>query len=115
MAETSDVKTYRTKVINVFITNFEKLSSILQPRMEEFSKKAFAAKLIYGPAMQNKNFDNIFDQFKCIFDWKNSVEDIKEHYQKFVDILEELGGPAENAVKDLVAHLSAVDYPSTGT
>ena len=70
MAEIPAVKTYRSKIENVFITKFGKLSSILQPHMEEFSKKAFSAKLIYGPIVQNENFNNIFDQFKSALDWK---------------------------------------------
>ena len=116
MAETPKaVKNYQTKVKNVFITNFDKLNSILKKCMEEFSKKAYAAKLTYQPVTENENFDNIFDQFKSALEWKTSVEDIKEHYQKFIDILEELGGPAEDAAKDLADQLSAVEYPATGT
>lgn len=113
MAETPKAeKTYQSKVKDVFVTNFDKLSSILQKSMEEFSKKAYAAKLTYR---QNENFTNIFDQFKSALEWKTSVEDIKDHYQKFIDILEELGGPAEDAAKDLASQLSAVEYPATGT
>ena len=80
------------------------LSSILKTCIAMFAKKAYEAGLITEPEKGHCSYDQL-QYSKCFFDineefttgleLKNTIEEIQEYCQKFVEVLKDLGGPPE--------------------
>ena len=105
--ESKTLKTYRKTVIEVYECYFHKLSSLLNgSNMKSFAEKALQAKLINFTAMKDANFENIFSQFRAGLQCKSSISAIQRQSQRFLDILEDIGGQLEEAGKDLAVKLS---------
>ena len=103
--ERETLENYRKAVNNVFVGHYHKLNLLLGGSMKSFAEKALQAKLISFETMKDANFENIFSEFKAGLEWKSTISEIKRHFQRFIDILVDIGGPPEEAGKDLAAKL----------
>ena len=110
--ESDVLKKYKKAVKNEFNSCYAKLSSALEGSMQKFAEKARAADLISVSVMKSRNFDNIATDFLAGLDFKDRVLDIQEYCQCFIDILEDLGGPAVDAAKHLSIRWSASKFLS---
>ena len=111
--ESDASKKYKKAVNKEFNSLYADLSSSLKSSMQTFGEKAFGAGLISVSAMKSKNFDNIATDFLAGLNLKDSVLDIQKYCQCFIDILEDLGGPAVAAAKHLSIRWSAAKFLST--
>ena len=101
------VKKYRRVVVEEFNSQYAVISSVLEGSMQKFVEKAFAAHLISDSVMISKDFSMIAADFKAGLQCKHTVLDIQQYCQRFLDILEELGGPSVDAAKHLNIKWSA--------
>ena len=117
--ESDVLEKYKKAVKKEFDACYAKLSSVVEGSMQKFAEKARAADLISMSVMRSKNFDNIANDFLAGLDFKDRVLDIQQHCQCFIDILEDLGGPAVDAAKHLSIRWSTAKFlsapVSTGT
>ena len=103
---------YKKAVEKEFNSSYADLSSALECSMEMFVEKAHAADLISESVMKSKNFDKIAKEFLAGLNFKDRELDIQQHCQCFIDILEDLGGPAGDAAKHLSIRWSAAKFLS---
>ena len=120
MADVSEetLKVLKKAVIDAFKSRYANISSTLKGSLKTFAEKAYANDLITEPvkgaAVQcshdryNKNFADIMDNFVSLLDLGKSVEEVLKHYQRFIEILEELGGPAAIAGRELSTELTTL-------
>ena len=101
------LKKYKKAIFKELQSHYDNLSSVLEGCMPEFAKKAYAADLISEPVMKSRNFDSIISQFRAKLKLKHNISEIKQHCTRFIDILEEIGGPAVDAAKELSLRWSA--------
>ena len=106
LTERETLKNHRETAIRVFDSHYDKLSLLLSEFMKSFAGKAFQANLISFTAMKNANFESIFSEFRAGLLWKSSVSEIQQQSKLFIDILKDIGGPLEDAAKDLAVKLS---------
>ena len=99
------LRSYRRDVVDVFDSHYDKLCSVLKESMESFASKAFAAKLITDEVKNEKKFSSIMSQFKARLECRNSDLEIQEDWKRYIEILEDVGGPAAIAGKDLATKL----------
>lgn len=99
------LRVYRRAVTKVLDENFAKLSSVLNGCMKSFAEKAFSADLINDEVRKRENFSGIIDDFKAGLDWKNTVQGMWAHCDRFLEILKDLGGPVKYAGDELTAKL----------
>ena len=111
--ESDVVKKYRKAVATEFNSQYSYLSSALEGSMQKFAEKALGAALISPASMKSKNFDNIAVDFLAGLNFKDSVVNVQQYCQCFVDILEDLGGPAVDAARDLSVRWSAAKLLTT--
>ena len=105
----ADVRNYRKSVIGVFRSHYVELSSSLERCMDSFTDKAYESGLISDQVMkERKNFSSIFHEFKAGFDSKTNVLEVQKHYQRFIEILDDLGGPVAAVGKNLASELSGI-------
>ena len=105
----ADVRNYRNAVIRVFKSYYVELSSSLEGCMDSFADKAYASGLISDQVMkERKNFLSIFNEFKAGFNSKTNVLEVQKHYQCFIEILDDLGGPVAAVGKNLASELSGI-------
>ena len=105
----SDVRNYKKAVIGVFKSHYVELSSSLEGCMDSFTDKAYASGFISDQVMkERKNFLSIYDEFKAGFDSKTNVSEVQKHYQCFIEILDDLGGPVPAVGKNLASELSGI-------
>ena len=102
------LRNYTRAVIGIFISYYPKLSSAVEGTMDSFASKAYSARLISSPVMKNKNFSNIFEEFKIGLQLCRSISEVQERWKTLTDILEELGGPASIAGRELNKQLSSL-------
>ena len=110
MAAKSDkaLRNYTRAVTAVFTSYYAKLSSAVEGTMDSFASKAYSAGLISSPVMKNKNFSSIYEEFKVGLELCKSVSEIRKRWKSLTDILEDLGGPAGVAGRDLKEKLSSL-------
>ena len=105
MSDERALRSYRRDVIDVFDSHYDKLCLVLKETMESFANKAFAAKLISDEVRNEKKFSSIMSQFKARLECRNSDLEIQEDWKCYIEILEDVGGPAAIAAKDLAIKL----------
>ena len=106
--ETKALRPYKIATFKIFNSRFAKLNSSLQTTIEPFVNNAFEAGLINEQVKKEKNLNSVIDEFKAGFEWCKSVTEMKDRCRSFVEILEELGGSARMAGKDLHQELQKV-------
>ena len=93
--QTSSLDQYKVSVVNVFDESFAKLQSVLlEPNLETFTGKMFAAGLI-GFGVIDKNVTTVYGLFITGINMCNSVGEIKDKCEKFTESLKAIGGPAK--------------------
>ena len=102
------LKSYKRAVMNVFTSYYAILNSVLEVCVEPFAYKAFAAGLISSTVMKNKTFSSIYDEFKVGLELCKSISEVQKQWKTLTDILEDLGGPASAAGRDLEEKLSSL-------
>ena len=105
--EVKAVKKYRRVVVEEFNSQYAVISSVLEGSMSKFVEKARGAHLISETVMKSKDFSMIATDFLAGLNFKVTVLDIEQYCQRFLDILEDLGGPAVDAAKHLNIRWSA--------
>ena len=101
--ETVDITSYRRAVVDVFVSYYDRIRSVLEGNMVSFSSKAFAAHFISSQFME---FASIFEQFKTGFESCRSISEIQQRYKRFIDILLNIGGPVGYTGKEIEEKLS---------
>ena len=98
---------YKNGVSYLFRSQYTCLSSILKTCIATFAEKAYEAGLItepvkgaavrcsYDQLQYSKCFSDINEEFTTGLELKNTIEEIQEYCQKFVEVLKDLGGPPE--------------------
>ena len=104
--ESNFLTSYRRAVIDIFTSYYAKLSSAVEGTMDSFASKAYSAGLISSTVMKNKNFSSIYEEFKVGLELCKSVSEVRKQWKSLTDILEDLGGPAGVAGRDLNKELS---------
>ena len=99
------LKNYRRAVSDVFNLHYAMLISVLEGSMRSFASKVFEAGLIF---MQNSDFFSIFQDFKIGLQLCGSISEVQERWKTLTDILEDLGGPASIAGRELNKQLSSL-------
>ena len=107
--ESDGLTKYRETVVTVFNSQYYVLRSAVEDSMQEFAGKAYAAHMISKSVMRSKDFYSITTDFLDGLNFKNSVQDIQQYCQRFIDILEDLGGPALEAARLLSIRWSATN------
>ena len=78
--------------------------------MDSFAR-AYSAGLISSPVMKNKNFSSINEEeFEVGLELYKSVSEVRKRWKSLTDILEDLGGPAGVAGRNLKEKLSSLTY-----
>ena len=103
------LESYKKAIINTFNSQYADLSSALRGCMTKFSEEAFAASLITASVMRGEKFADIANSFTTGLKLRNTAEEVQTHCECLVRILEDLGGPAAIAGRNLVASLSTLD------
>ena len=106
--ETMALRPYRIAIIEIFDSRFARLNSALQETIKPFVNRAFEAGLITEQVKDEKNFNSVIVEFKNGLEWCKSVTEIQDQCKSFVEILEDLRGPARMAGKDLRQELQKV-------
>ena len=101
--ETEDIKSYRRAVINVFVSHYDRIRSVLKGNMDDFASKALSAHFTSSPNME---FASIFEQFKTGFELCRSILEIQQRYECFIDILLDIGGPVGDTGKEIKKELT---------
>ena len=101
--ETGDINGYRRAVINVFVSHYDRIRSVLKGNMEDFASKALSAHFISSQLME---FLSIFKQFKTGFELCRSISEIQQQYECFIDILLDIGGLVEVAGREIEEELT---------
>ena len=101
--DSNALKNYRRAVSDVFNLHYARLISVLEGSMRSFASKAFEAGLITFLVMQNSDFSSIFQEFKIGLQLCRSISEVQERciWKTLTDILEDLGGPASIAGREL--------------
>ena len=102
------LKSYRRAVKNIVTSHYSRLCSVLVGSMEEFASKAFAARLISWEVMKDKNFSSIYHDFNAGLEFCVSISEVQKRWKILTHILEDLGGPASIAGRDLNKQLSSL-------
>ena len=102
-AETEDIKSYRRAVVDVFVSYYDRIRSVLEENMVSFSGKAFAAHFTSSLII---DFASIFKQFKTGFESCRSILEIQQRYKCFIDILLDIDGPVKDTGKEIEEKLS---------
>ena len=100
---TEDITSYRRTVIDVFVSYYDRIQSVLEGNMVSFTGKAYAAHLI---SSLNMEFASIFKQFKTGFESCSSILEIQQCYKCFIDILLDIGGPVGDTGKKIEEELA---------
>ena len=98
-----DVTSYRRDVVGVFISNYDRIRTVLEENMVSFVSKVYSKQLI---SSQNKEFLSIFKQFKTGFESCRSISKIQQQYKCFIGILLDIGGPVGVVGKEIEEKLS---------
>ena len=101
--ETEDIKSYRRAVVDVFVSYYDRIYSVLEGSMVSFAGRAYAVHFI---SSQNMEFASIFEQFKTGFESCRSISEIQQRYKCFIDILLDIGGPVGGTGKEIEEKLS---------
>ena len=101
--ETEDIKSYRRAVVDVFVSYYDRIRSVLEGNMVSFASKAYSAHLI---SSLNMEFASIFEQFQTGFESCRSILDIQQRYKCFNGILLDIGGPVGDTGKKIEEKLS---------
>ena len=96
--ETVDITSYRRSVIDVFVSQYDRLRSVLKGSVEDFASKAYSAHFIPS---QDMEFASIFEQFKTGFESCRSISEIQQRYKCFIDILLDIGGVVRVVGKEI--------------
>ena len=102
-AETVDITNYRRVVIDVFVSHFDRIRSVLKGNMEDFASRVYSKRLVSSLLME---FASIFEQFKTGFESCKSISEIQQRYKCFIDILLDIGGPVGDSGKEIEAELA---------
>lgn len=102
------LRIYKNAIVDVFQDAYDNLKSALQDSMASFSGKVFSAGLISSPVMRTEHFEGIVHQFTSGLKMMKNVLEVQKHCQSFIDILEDIRGPARIAGRNLTQKLSAL-------
>ena len=100
---TEDINSYRRAVVGVFISHSYKIQAEVKAIVMDFAGRAFAARFT---SSQNMEFASIFEQFKTGFESCRSILEIQQRYQRFIDILLDIGGPVGVTGKEIEEELT---------
>ena len=100
---TEDITSYRRDVIDVFVSYYDRICTVLEENMLSFTSKVYSAKLISSHTME---FLSIFKQFKAGFKSCRSISEIQQRYKCFIDILLDIGGPVGDTGKEIEEELA---------
>ena len=103
--ETEAITSYRRTVNDVFVSQYHRIRSVLKGSMEDFASRAHSKRLTSSP---NMKFASIFKQFRTGFEWCRSISEIQQRYERFIDILLDIGGPVGDAGKEIEEKLSSL-------
>ena len=110
--ETNSLNSYRRSVINVFHDHFARLVSAMKGCVKEFAEKAYEANLICTTVMKDEDCTSIYLEFKTVLEFCDSVSQIRDKCECFIQILKGLSGAARMAgecfEKKLPGHLSGM-------
>lgn len=85
--------------------NFAALKKLLDG-VGEFSAKMFAAGFtVTKHRTKPGSYDAIINEFQAGFEFQKDEQMLRDRFEKFLSILEELGGPAKDAAYKLRASL----------
>ena len=101
--ETEDITSYRRAVIDVFVSYYDRIRSVLEGNMVSFASRAYSAHFI---SSLNMEFASIFELFKTGFESCRSISEIQQRYKCFIDILLDIGGPVGVVGKEIEEKLS---------
>ena len=105
--EDNVLKEYRKALVTAFNSKYHDLSSALEGSMQMFSEKTHAAHMISPSVLKSKDFCSIANAFLAGLNLKDSVQDVQQYCQRFIDILQDVGGPALDVAKHLSIRWSA--------
>ena len=100
---TEDITSYRRAVVDVFVSYYNRIRSVLKGNMEDFTSRAYTAHFISSHTME---FASIFEHFKDGFESCRSISEIQQRYKCFIDILLDIGGPVGDVGKEIEEKLS---------
>ena len=96
--ETEYITSYRRAVIDVFISHYARIWSVLKRNMEDFASRAYSKRLTSSPLME---FSSIFEQFTAGFESCRSISEIQQRYKCFINILLDIGGPVADTGNEI--------------
>ena len=88
------VKDLKKKLRSKLRCRYSQLNKALRGSMESFAGEMFSAGLIGEENWSSRNFRDIFNEFLAGLDIKNSVKELRDHYEKLLEVLSDLGGSA---------------------
>ena len=74
--------------------------------MTLFVEKAFEAQLI--TTLPSRKFSSIYDELKARLASTNSAEEMQTYYQRFLEVLCDLGGPVALVGESIATQLSTL-------
>ena len=101
----TQLRSYRLAVIDVFDAHYDILSSSLKKSIDTFADKAFQAHLISESVWEEKNYSSIVHEFKTRLKLCKSTLEVQTQCRSFIEILEDLNGPARIVGRDLCEEL----------
>ena len=101
--ETEDIASYRRDVIDVFVSYYHRIRTVLRGNMEDFASRVYSKRLTSSLLMK---FASIFEQFKTGFESCRSISEIQQRYKRFIDILLNIGGPVGVVGKEIEEELA---------
>ena len=103
ISETEDITSYRRAAVDVFVSYYDRIRSVLEGNMDSFLSKAYVSHFISSQFME---FASIFEQFKTGFESCKSISEIQQRYKCFINILLDIGGPVGDTGKEIEEELT---------
>ena len=100
---TENITSYRRDVVDVFVSHYDRIRSVLKENMVSFVSKVYEAHFISSLITE---FPSIFEQFKTGFESCRSILEIQQRYKCFIDILLDIGGPVGDTGKEIEEELT---------
>ena len=91
----------RRIVKEVYTPFYANINDTVEEEIGTFAAKLFAKKVIGWAVMRTNDYRKIINEFQAGLTWMNSIKDIEDYCQNFIDSLAALGGPAVGAAKNL--------------
>lgn len=91
----------KRKLKSILQTNHSSLKGLLKGAMESFADGVYTASLITTETKSSHDYDRIMEEFQSGLDIQFTVQSVHEYYEKFLQVLEDIGGPMEHIVSIL--------------